>query len=344
MLLRDLDSLLQALLHREKGRPWPVCALFSKEELLRKSALDQLLQLRSRQGLSVRYRLLKGENCTTSLLADLLDQSALWQQSELLLIEGVASLSSAVVSYLDGYLARASDRHRAAGADLLLLGDQLPAKAPLASRLEASAFLLQLADLKPWEREKLYQQWIISFFQKEGIRCSSSLAQRLFLACGSDYALLGQECEKLALAVDDTKAELTSPMLDQLLLSSCTATPSWQLGEALMRKESRRAIELFLEALALEASFLGLLVQLRRQVQRQLIVSDLVAAQASAEQFSSRLSSMKGYALQKSVELARFVDSRWLFELLSRIDQLEWQLKDGSSHVEEKLLAFQLLF
>ena len=190
-------------------------------------------------------------------------------------------------------------------------------KTPLSASFEKAGVVFDLADEKPWDKEKRLGEQISEKVQTSGKRLASDAIPLLFERLGPDAALLDSEIDKLICFVGER------PMIersDVFRISAASRTSTlWETAEKIVWEG---------EAASVDAStFHGLVPAIRSQLQIGLKIADLFASNTPREEWSSYLPRIWPKVLEKrSAQAARLgrsffkhgLDLLFEIELLSR--------------------------
>lgn len=339
MLLHQPSALLPAL---QRAEPLPsllgLC-LFDRHE--RHHLLQQVTELyTSRQGMTPLF--LRGEAALCSLLEEINQLSLLSPQPLLYLInlEEVERLGASWMEKMCEVLAERGSFH-----SLLFFGPLLPKVRALSALLEKRGVLLAAKRKAPWEEEKELLQWLAQEIQ---VRFSSppfaTLPRELLARVGDDKENLLGELEKLALYTNGG-----GKLTHEVFLRLCpphAAHHLWELNQAVMARESRRALQLYREVTSQQGmALLLVLAALRSHFQQGLILLNLKRGE-------QREFYKKGHAhfphlserrmARLAEEAARYGETP-LLHGLRRLFLTERLLKQGSrADLEDLLIALTL--
>ncbi|WP_068466551.1 DNA polymerase III subunit delta [Candidatus Protochlamydia phocaeensis] len=200
---------------------------------------------------------------------------------------------------------------------------------------EKEGVILELGEIKPWEKEKRLVEWV----SKQAISGRKLMAypvcQALVKYAGLDSALLGQELEKLFCYVGDRK-EITLQDVSRI----CTPQSSdtiWQLGESLFRRDSASAVRIVQALLAEGQALLPLLRQIRTQFQTDYQICLLINQGKQASDIAHEFPYMKGTILDRHLFFAQQYGLAAFKQGLLAIDAMEMRVKN--SQADEGLLA-----
>ena len=208
---------------------------------------------------------------------------------------------------------------------------------------EKEGVVLDFAEPKSWEKEKLLVEWVGKQAARERKVISYQVSQLLVKSCGCDRALLTKEIEKLFCFCCE-KSEITAQDVASICHRENKETV-WQLGEAIFNQEAARTLHIGQSLLAEGQPLLPLLRQIRSQFQTQLQISCLLAEGKQSNDILLEFPYMKGQILDRHIGQARSWGPNALKEGLIFIDAAELRLKNSAIHerIAFELLAMQLI-
>ena len=163
--------------------------------------------------------------------------------------------------------------------------------------------VLELAESKPWEKEKRLVEWMGKQAAMARKQVSFLVCQALVSRVGFDRMAVEQEWEKL-LCYTIEKSEITLQDLERLSPPP-RAESLWQLGEAIYRRDATGALQMA-HALAVEGeAVLPLLRYLRSQFQTGYQMCLLLAEGRNAQELAQEFPHLKGQLLEKSARQAQ---------------------------------------
>jgi len=214
---------------------------------------------------------------------------------------------------------------------LILLGESLPKTSSLYRAIETAGVVLNLADEKPWEKERLLQEWIQAFLYKEGKKMDPRAALALIQRSGLDYSLLEQELYKLICYVGDRD---TIQLVDiELLAFPILQETAWKLGEAIFQGHHGEALRIAQDLLQEDPNaFFPILRQLRGQC--------LTGWHVVENRHEQEYPHLKGMLYDKWKRLGQRFGASNFLKFIKKIDQTEFAAKNGSN---DYTLLFEIL-
>lgn len=205
--------------------------------------------------------------------------------------------------------------------------------------LEKDGVILDLAEAKPWEKEKRLVEWLNKQATAARKLMSYQVCQLLVKRTGHDQALLLQELEKLICYGGDKK-EITAEDIEALC-PRLQVDSIWQLGEALFRRDSAAALQMAQALLTEGQALLPLLRQIRSQFQTEYQVCLLLAQGKQTQDIAQEFPYMKGQILDRHLQQARQYGLESFKKGLLALDAAEMRAKN--SLVDERILLELLM-
>lgn len=244
-------------------------------------------------------------------------------------------LKKQVQDSLENYVDRPSRSHF-----LILIAPTLQRNSSFYKKAERIGFVLDLPEIKPWEKEKRTLEWLNKQVTSARRQISHQACQCLIKYIGCDQHLLTQELEKLFCYIGDRKEVTTQDI--SAVCSIFSNETIWQLGEAVFCCDTTRTLRIT-RALLNESGngLLPLLRQLRTQLQTGYQISLILAYGGGAAEIALEFPYMKGHILERHMQLALHYGVERFKRGLLAIDKTELQVKN--SQLEDSLLAELLM-
>ena len=220
---------------------------------------------------------------------------------------------------------------------LLLSGSDLKAQTAFYKKAEKCGIVLDIAEEKPWEKEKSLQEWVVKEAMSLGKHLLAPAAQLFIKALGNDVLLLNEELNKLCCYVGEREEIFVEDV--RAITSLTHQENSWQLGDALFKRNAPAAFRISRGILAQEIPFFVLLRQLRTQFQTAFQLASLQSAEIREE-----FPHLKDATIERYRTQARDFGYASVSEALRTIDQVEWMAKNGEDRYDflSDLLIFKL--
>jgi DNA polymerase-3 subunit delta len=200
---------------------------------------------------------------------------------------------------------------------------------------EKAGIVLELAEIKPWEKEKRLAEWVNKQAAAARKLMSFQVCQALVKQSGADPATLAQELDKLICYCGE-KQEVTLQDMEAI----CTRQPFdsiWQLGEAIFRRDTSSALQMIHSLLMSGQALLPLLRQLRSQFQTEYQICLLLAQGKHAQDIRQEFPYMKGQILERHIRQAQHYGLEACRQGLLSLDAIERRMKN--SVADDRLLA-----
>lgn len=204
---------------------------------------------------------------------------------------------------------------------------------------EKEGIILDIAELKPWEKEQRLAEWVNKQAAASRKLISYQVCQFLVKRLGNDQALLAKELEKL-ICFSGERKEIVQQDVEALCHRQQVET-IWQLGEALFRRDAGASIQM-VHALLMEGqSLLPLLRQIRSQYQTGYQICLLLGEGKQASDISQEFPYLKGQILERNMRQAQQYGLDLFKKGLIALDGAELRVKN--SPVDEKIIAELLI-
>ncbi len=217
---------------------------------------------------------------------------------------------------------------------LILSGSALHRGSTLYKSLEELGIILDIPELKPWEKEKALEEWVAEYFSAAKKKISPQMAKLLVKQTGLDQSQLQQEMEKL---ICYTGGKNAIEMQDIAAIASAVNQETiWQLGEALFARQAPAALRITRALLDDGLPVLTLLRQIRSQFQTDYQVCCLLE-KGLKQEVPAQFPYMKGFILERHIQQAGQYGLQRFKRGLLKIDAAEIAVK--SSPVAPELLT-----
>jgi DNA polymerase-3 subunit delta len=278
-------------------------------------------------------KILEGSSITVDELALELQGLSFFVKKQAFWIKNCDKCKKEVLGFIEEYLPKIPPAQY-----LILSATAWNKQTKFYKTAEKEGVIFEAVEVKPWEKEKQLVEWAGQQLAEERKTMPYQALQELVKQTGCNQALLKQELEKLLTFAAD-KNEITF----QEAAKICTfghADTIWQLGEAIFKRETAKAIKIASDLLS-DASLLPCLRQIRSQFQTHFHIGVALSKGMPAQEAAGDFPYMKGAFLNKTVDQIRHYGVRALQEGLLLIDETEIKVKN--SQTEEKLLLELLI-
>lgn len=299
-------------------------------------AIDLLLRflLPSKEEREFALTLFDGTQVEVAALGNALDSGFFFAKSRVIWIHQFDKSKRAIQEKLEKYFCRPQP-----GQSLLLSATSWQKNSAFYKAIEKEGVILDLAELKPWEKEKRLIAWVNKQAVAARKLMSYQVSQLLVKRIGNDQTLLTQELEKLIcycmekkeITIQDVEAICSQQHVDSI----------WQLGEAIFRHDTATALQIGTAFLTEGQPFLPLLRQIRSQFQTEYQICLLLAQGKQAQEVTQQFPYMKGQILERHILQAQQYGLKAFKKGLLVIDEIEMRAKNSS--VDEKILLELLM-
>lgn len=205
---------------------------------------------------------------------------------------------------------------------------------------EKNGVVLEIGEEKPWEKEKNVVEWLNHRAKEHGKSWHPQALQTLFKQIGPDKSILEQELFKLVCYVGERPTVTAQDVLDVCLTQN--VQNNWLLGESLLKKDFKTALEASRAALEEGANIIQIIRLVRSQFATQLQIATILENGMGPAEVVGQFPYMKGSMLERNLQIAQRLGSEKLKKGLMAIDSTELQAKN--SQVDPQFLADQLIF
>lgn len=273
-----------------------------------------------------------GDNCCISELSRDLDVLPFFGAHRRLFLTTTLKPKKALVDVLENYLKGPNP-----ALTLIVALPELRANSSLFKAAEKAGVVLTLSELAPWEKERALPSWVQAYGKKAGKVFSQKVAQAVVLQLGHDKGVLSSELDKLFCFVGERKEIEIKDV--KTICSQQESVSTWDLGEAVCLLDGSRALRLGRALMRGGGEIIGILRQLRHQIQVDYQVAELM--EASPSLIGERFPYMKGWVLSKHQKNAKTYGVQRFKRAILLIDQAESRLK--SQQVDSEVVLDLLL-
>jgi DNA polymerase III subunit delta len=269
----------------------------------------------------------------TDLLAAFQPRS-LFLTNEVILIRHVEKIKKSIIEKLEKEFLNFNH-----SKILILSGSNSCKNMPLYQSVGMHGQIVEFSEIKPWEKEGRLAEWVNEEIQADNKNISMQACHFFINYIGLDQNILAQELEKL-LCYCHQKESVT----EREIMAICTKQHShtiWQLGESILRRETKIALQVA-HSLCLESqSILPLLRQIRSQFEIGCQICSLIAEGKNPTEIGNKYPYMKGKILLKNIDQAKRYGLSAFTSGLIEIDASEMKAK--SAGVEDAILLELLI-
>lgn len=324
----------------------PIYLILGEDRFARKVAADRLISAltHSTKASASSTSSSKSENfCLKIFQADKspidslmqeLESLTLFAERQVILLEDAEKLNKASMKALEAYF-----NYPNPSLIFIISAESIHRATNFYKYAEKGGVVLEFAEEKPIDKEKALVEWARNQLMAQGKGIEAKACQTLVKQLGADMSLLSQEIEKLICYVGD-RQQIT----EQDVAAICTKVnveTIWQLGEALFQKQTAAALRTSQGMLNDGVPFLTLVRQIRHQFQTDFQVCSLMAHGKGPAEITQLFPYMKGFILDKHMNVARAYGLTRFKRAMLLIDEAELQAKNSA--IDQDILAERLI-
>lgn len=312
----------------------PVYLILAKEAYPRRHAIECLVALANKKAGEFDVATFDAERSEAVQVLQELKARTFFAKRRLIIVNQVELFNKDSLEKIEAYLAAPEP-----ASCLAMTSSSLSRATNFYKKLEKIGVLLDIAEEKPWEKERNLVDWLMKAAHAIGKQLSHRAAEQLVKQLGTDQSLLDQELKKLACYVGTHSA--IDEHAVQTISTSMPSDNGWQLGDAIFLRKASDALQKASELLASGPALIALLRQLRSQFQTKYQLASLVSQGASQETIAAEFPKLKGNFLRQQIQLAQSYGLMSLRDGLIAIDRAELQAKNSS--LEPDFILEQLI-
>ena len=305
--------------HLTSAKPDQLAALYlviSKDDYERKEAASKCIAA-LREGRSVET--MQGEVVTPEQVVQEIGSMSLFSSDRLIVIHQIEKLRTALQECL---------KELPEKTVFVLTATTLTSNTKLYQLCEKHGVVVDLSKgLKPWEKEKEMQAWLKEAATKEGKEITEPAIRTLIQQVGTDQSQLFNELQKLAcytaerpkITPEDIFA-LTSPIPQDTI---------WKLGEAILTLQPKDTLRIGKGLITGGLQPLGLIPQIRKQIQTDFYIASHLASGGSANDISATFPYMRGRILDQHLRQAKTYGLARFKKALIALDAAELNIKNS---------------
>lgn len=310
--------------------------IIAKESFDRKTALDRLtsLLLSTQKSPDLSLKAFDAEKIAIGDVMMELNAFSFFSEKRLVVIHNAEKLTKPSMAEFEAYFLKPNRN-----ACLIITASAINHATNFYKKGEKAGIVLEVAEEKPWEKEKSLTEWINSTISAQGKSIAQQACQMLLKQTGTDQTLIHNELEKLLCFVGDRK-EISFKDIGAVC-SSVNIENAWQLGDAIFRSDANAALRIAKALLADGVAFLALLRQIRSQFQIKYQICSLIANAGTSADVAQQYPYMKGQILDRNIQMATSYGMPRFKKGMLKIDETEIQAKN--SMTDENVLAELLI-
>jgi len=300
--------------------------IMGKEAFVRKQAVDRLIALVLRGEPSPELCIFQfdAERQPVESVLQELEMLAFFVKKRLVVVRNADAYNKDATLKLETYFASPNRT-----VCLVLEAAAINRATTFYKNAEKVGVLLDIAEEKPWEREKSVAEWLRNESNRMEKVMAPSTAQQLVKQLGTDQALLHSELQKLVCYVGDRTSIEAKDV--SIMCGSVNHDNAWQLGEAIFNFESATALRISKALLLDGVALIALLRQIRSQFQTEYQVCSILTAGGSASDVGQEFPYMKGAILERHVRQSQSYGMARFRKGLLAIDATELQAKNSGT-------------
>jgi DNA polymerase-3 subunit delta len=313
-----------------------IYCILAKELFVRKHAADRLttLVLKGEASPELSVHVFDSEKHGVEVILAELEMMAFFSKKRVIIVQNVDGYDKASTLKLEAYC---SSPNRT--VCFVAVAPSLNRATTFYKKLEKVGIVLDVADEKPWEREKVIVDWLHGEAAREGKQLGPQVSQILVKQLGTDQILLSSELQKLICYVGERKMIAES---DVAAVSPVTNLENgWQLGEAIFRRDATSALRISKGLLLEGTALIALLRQIRSQFQTEFQVCSILVQGGTSADVSKEFPYMKGTILERHVRQSQTYGMQRFKKGLLAIDETEIQAKNSAT--DSEFLAERLI-
>lgn len=313
--------------HLRGAAPSHFAALYTilaKDPFLRKQALECLtaIMLKDEKVTAFTLQTFDAEKHSIAVILQELESLSFFVKKRMVVIQNADAFDKAATTKLEAYFASPNS-----SVYLVIVASTLNRATTFYKKAEKVGIVLDIAEEKPWEKEKIVAEWLKTEAAKYKKEISSFTCQRLVKQLGTDQSMLQGELQKLLCYVGDKK-EIDERDIAAISIS-INLENTWQLGEAIFRRDPSTALRIGKALVADGTALIALLRQIRSQFQTEYQVCSLLAHGGTAANIAQEFTYMKGSILDRHVQQAQGYGMERFKKGLLAIDSTELQAKNS---------------
>lgn len=302
-----------------------VYLLMSTDGFHRKQGVEKLSKAFSngQKSSQFNHQVFDAERHSIGAIAQEFDTLGFFSAKRLIVIHNVDAFDKSASAVLEKYLDSPSP-----AICLALTSKGLHRASSLYKKLEKIGVVVDVAEEKPWEKEKSVVAWLAAEAKAHNKNMSLKAAELMVKRMGTDQTLLQNELHKLLCYIGEKPA--VEPA-DVATICSCAPMENiWQLGEAIFGRDTPTSIRMGRSQLASDTPLIPLLRQIRSQFQTEFQVSTLLRRGATAADITQEFPYMRGTILDRHIKQAQSYGVDRFKEGILNIDKAEMEAKNSS--------------
>lgn len=298
--------------------------VLAKEAFVRKQAADRLaaLLLQGEKSPELCLHIFDGEKHNADAVIHELQALAFFSKKRLIALHNVDAFDKAGTLKLEAYAASPNR-----SVCFIATAASINRGTTFYKKMEKAGVVLDVAEEKPWEREKTVSDWLHHEAAKLGKQMAPHHCLALVKQLGTDQALIQTELQKLVCYVGERKTITDRDIA--AISTSVTLDNAWQLGEAIFRRDAAAALRVSKALLTDGTALIALLRQIRSQFQTEFQVCSILSNGGTPANVAQEFPYMKGTILDRHIRQSQEYGMQRFKEGLMAIDAAELQAKNS---------------
>ena len=313
-----------------------IYTILAKESFARKQATDRLttLVLKGEVSPELSLHIFDAEKHAVEEVLRELETMAFFSKKRVIVIQNADSFDKAATLKFETYC---NTPNRT--VCLVICATSINRATTFYKKLEKVGIVLDVAEEKPWEKEKSIADWLHKESIRQGKQLSPQVTQMFIKQLGLDQTLLSNELAKLICYVGERKT-----IVEKDVEAVCPVTNlenGWQLGEAIFRRDVTAALRISKGLLTDGLALIALLRQIRSQFQTEFQVCSILTCGGTETDVAREFPYMKGMILERHIRQSQTYGMQRFKQGLLAIDETEVQAKNSA--IDTEFLAERLI-
>ena len=313
--------------HTKKTRV-PVYLLISKDLYDREEALKYILDI------SRAITIFEGERLYPQILLQEIETLSFLEEHKTVVIKDIEKLPAQTSTALKEYLESPADT-----VSVVLTTCSLPSNSKILKLSDKHGIVLNIADMKLWEKKKYLASWVRDIVKKENKTIDVATSTRMIDRIGIDKHILRNEIDKLICYVD-TRNTIKAQDIEDICCTTNTET-IWQWRDAIFSRNTSAALRIGKKMLESGSAIQGLLAQLRTQLQTGYYLSSTIETGGTRDSITKAFPYMRGNILERNISSSSSYGSNSFRKGLIAIHNTD--LKSKTIDVSHELLLETLM-
>ena len=294
----------------------PVYLLYGEEAYLKKQYRDRITKAIFPDGDTVNYAYYEGKGINPGELIDLAETMPFFADRRLIVIENSGFFKNASPELAD-YIKTMPDT-----ACFLFVENEADKRGKMYKQVKKHGSVVEFKR----QTDAVLMQWILGTLKKENKKITRSVMELFLSKTGNDMELITQELEKLlcyTMEKDIIEAEDV-----EAICANQISGKIFDMVEAIGRKESKRALDLYYDLLMLKEPAMRILFLVTRHFQILMQLRDMMGDGFDYKFMASKVG-VPEFAVRKYAGQARAFEGKRLEQIVRECVQTEENIKTG---------------